>query len=323
MTTFSKTGFKSLNYNSFRPHYPASFYKILENYAIKDGVLTSPLNKSIDLGCGSGVATYPLLNFSKKVVGIDLSELMIDTANSLKVKRLQELGIKDDSVINFEQGSAESFLENIESKGELRESFDLLTAAQCIHWFQDHELFFKNASQLLKKGGVLSYFYYLDPIITKFSDKRPNQSSEFVINRAIEIYNKYVYDDDRYMGKSWEQPGRNILKSELESVDQVIPHDLYNDIKIKKFQAKSKINNGIVEYDDDDLKLVKVDSTLQDLADYFGTYSAYHNFKQSTGDKVNLIESYISELELEFGWDRKTTKVDITWNAGYTFMRKS
>ena len=101
MTTFSKTNFKSLNYNSFRPHYPPSFYKILADYVTKVELplpINLPIDKTIYLGCGTGVATYPLLNISTNVIGVDLSLKMIETANSLIEKNLQTLGIKNSTL---------------------------------------------------------------------------------------------------------------------------------------------------------------------------------------------------------------------------------
>lgn len=311
MTTFSKTGFKTLKYNSFRPHYPPSFYKILESYVGVDG----PLSKAIDLGCGSGVATYPLLNFTKEVVGVDLSELMTETANSLKVGRLKDLGIEDPAVIKFKTGSVEDFVANPDSDTQPG-TFDLITAAQCIHWFQDYDLFFANTAKLLKKQGTLAYWYYLDPIISNYNQADADPLKEEKLARAQNIYNKYVYGDE-YLGPYWEQPGRDILKNGLAAVNEAIPHSLYTGVKIKNFSPEfSNPAPG-----PDDLQLVKQNITLQDLANYLGTYSSYHNFKEATGDKDNLIELYIKELEDEFGWDRNTTKIDLTYSSGYTFMK--
>lgn len=300
-----------MKYNSFRPHYPPSFYKILEAYVGNQ----APLSKAIDLGCGSGVATYPLLNFTEEVIGVDLSELMVETANSLKVERLKELGINDDSVIKFKAGSVEEFVANPDADTKPG-SFDLITAAQCIHWFQDYNKFFTNTAKLLKKGGTLAYWYYLDPIVSNYDGAENDPLKEDKLARAQKIYNKYVYGDE-YLGPHWEQPGREILKNGLTVVNEAIPKGLYTDLKIKTFSP---------EFSDpkpqqDDLQLEKKNVTLVDLANYLGTYSSFHNFKEATGDKDNVIELYIKELEDEFGWDRKTTRIDLTYSTGYTFVK--
>ena len=226
MTTFSKTNFKSLNYNSFRPHYPPSFYKILADYVTKVELplpINLPIDKTIDLGCGTGVATYPLLNISTNVIGVDLSLKMIETANSLIEKNLQTLGINNPTLtlrIKFITGSVEEFVKQQQQNKDHSvastlepNSIDLITAAQCIHWFQDYDSFFQNCHQLLKNDtGVLAYFFYNDPKIVEFlGPAREDIPKEEILKLSYQVYNKYVYDDDNYIGQYWEQPGRNIL----------------------------------------------------------------------------------------------------------------
>lgn len=327
MATFSKTGFKTLNYNSFRPHYPASFYQILQNYVVNgDKSRVFPIDKAIDLGCGSGVASYPLLNFSKEVIGLDLSPLMIETANSLKAARLEEMGIENQESIQFVASSVEDFVtkkeDNSLTKTDLDielESVDLITAAQCIHWFDDHELFFRKAYKLLKPGGVLAYWYYIDPVITDFSNGQTidADSKAEILRKLDDLYHKYVYQDPKLMGPHWEQPGRDILKHELESVNAKIPRDLYVDIQ----QAKFRPSTDPVPKEQD-LNIVKSNTDLKAFENYIGTYSGYHNYKQATGDPHNLIESLMREMESLIG-DRSTTRIDLTFNTGYVFMRKA
>ncbi|KAF6062664.1 Methyltransferase domain family protein [Candida albicans] len=216
MTTFSKTNFKSLNYNSFRPHYPPSFYKILADYVTKVESplpINLPIDKTIDLGCGTGVATYPLLNISTNVIGVDLSSKMIETANSLIEKNLQTL--VEEFVKQQQQNKDHSIASTLEPN-----SIDLITAAQCIHWFQDYNSFFQNCHQLLK------------------NDTGRDTQVKY------QVYNKYVYDDDNYIGQYWEQPGRNILKHFCQQVNEKIPRDLYTDIVINTFKPSIEKNNS-------------------------------------------------------------------------------
>ncbi|EGW30941.1 uncharacterized protein SPAPADRAFT_62852 [Spathaspora passalidarum NRRL Y-27907] len=306
MSTFSKSNFKTLHYNTFRPQYPPSFYSILSKYVARP----LPLQTTIDLGCGTGVATYPLLNISKNVIGIDLSPSMIDTANSLKSSRVKELGYADSS-IRFITGAVEEFVAKDEHVGQV----DLITAAQCIHWFQDYDAFFANAAKLLRPGGVLAYFYYIDPIIVNFSGSGSDKAD--VIKKAHDTYLKYAYDDPKLMGPHWEQPGRDILKHFCTTVNDHIP-GLYDDITINTF-----IPSAEKPYADEqvDLDLKKTGLKLQGYVDYLGTYSGLHNYVEATGD-TTFLDRFLSELEEVTGWDRETTTVDLVWNTGYTFIRK-
>ena len=61
--------------------------------------------------------------------------------------------------------------------------------------------------------GVLAYFFYNDPKIVEFlGPAREDIPKEEILKLSYQVYNKYVYDDDNYIGQYWEQPGRNILK---------------------------------------------------------------------------------------------------------------
>lgn len=317
MSTFSKLNFKTINYNSFRPHYPAGFYKILSNY-VSDGTNSNlPIKKGIDLGCGTGVAAYPLLNFVDEVTGLDLSPPMIDTAKSLISERCEQMNISDTSRINFKVGAAEDFVKQ-ENEEFAKNSVDLIVAAQCIHWFQDLDSFYGSCASLLKKGGTLAYWYYVDPIIIDFLGP-PKGDKIDTMKKAIEIYNKYVYEDPKYMGPHWEQPGRNILRDLCVKVNDAIPKDLYTDIAIKTYCPDF---DGNLKPSDNDLVLERLKISINDFLAYVLTYSGYHNFKEVTGDKCNLAELFISEWESELGWDRNETTIDIVWRSGYTFMKK-
>lgn len=307
MAAFAKSGFRSANYNSFRPHYPPSFYKILTDYVGKPKV-----GHTIDLGCGTGVATYPLLNISESVVGMDISPPMIDTANKLKAQRLEEMGVADSDRISFTVSAVEDF----EAPPE---SFDLITAAECIHWFKDHDAFFAAAARQLKPGGTLAYWYYVDPVIVGFSGPRNDMGDVAIKDRAMQLYRKFAYEDPELLGLCWDNPGRTYLQNFLVEVDKHIPHALYKDVIVNKYVPNT---SGEVKYSDRDLQLAKRSISLKDYTNYFSTFSAYHNYNEKTGKGEEAIEQFTKACEEELGWDRNTTTVDLEWYAGYTFMKK-
>lgn len=325
MSTFSKANFKTLNYNSFRPHYPALFYKILGDYASQ----TLGIKKAVDLGCGTGVATYPLLNFSDKVIGVDLSPKMVETANLLINERCDTMGISDKSRIHFVAGSVESLAydnsnnrdEKIFGNGDL----DLITAAQCIHWFQDYPTFFQSIAKLLKPGGTLAYWYYIDSIVVDY--KGSNLDSPSIktakLEKSWQIVSKYLYDDPNFAGPHWEQPGRGILRDHLEKVDEAIPKDLFTDIKINKFISDiSDPQKTFPSVENGDLKIVMKDLPIGAIKDYHSTASGIHNYKEVHGDNaIDIPSQILKEWESELGWGEDTT-VDYVFHSGYTFMRK-
>lgn len=308
MSTFAKSGFRSLNYNSFRPHYPPSFYKILVDYAGKE-----KFANTIDLGCGTGVATFPLLNISDKVTGLDLSPPMIDGANKLKKARLQELGIDDESRINFEVSAVEDFQAP-------PESFDLIACAECIHWFSDYDTFFASAAKQLRPGGVLAYWYYVDPVVVDFEGPYDTSRSKVEIkDAAMRLYRRLVYLDPDYLGPCWDQPGRFILQNFLVEVDKHIPYSLYEDVVINKYTPTS---DGKTVHKDTDLQLRREKITLGDFRNYLSTYSSFHNYRDKTGKDDEFLDFFVSTMEKELGWDKEKTKLDLDWYTGYTFLKK-
>lgn len=308
MTTFAKSGFRSINYNSFRPHYPPSFYKVLLDYVQKDRV-----ESIIDLGCGTGVASFPLLNISDKVVGLDLSPLMIEGANKLKADRLEQMGITDADRISFQVSAVEDF----EAPPE---SFDLITCAECIHWFKDYDAFFASAAKQLRPGGVLAYWYYVDPVVVDFEGPYDTSRSKVEIrDAAMQLYRRFVYEDPQYLGPCWEQPGRGLLQNFLVEVDKHIPYSLYKDVVINKFTPTS---DGNTVHKDTDLILERKDITLGDFTNYLSTYSSFHNYRDKTGQDGEFLDLFTSTLEKELGWDREKTKLSLDWYTGYTFLRK-
>ncbi|GEQ69329.1 hypothetical protein JCM33374_g3000 [Metschnikowia sp. JCM 33374] len=306
MSTFAKANFKSLNYNSFRPQYPPAFYQTLLNYTGK-----TKLSNVIDLGCGTGVASFPLLNFSENVIGLDLSGSMIEGANKLKEKRLHEMGIIDQSRIRFEVAAVEDF-------HAPPESFDLIAAAECIHWFKDYDKFFASAARQLRPGATLAYWYYVDPLIVDFEGpSAEGLSKQEILSKVMNLYEHMVYRDGTLLGPHWEQPGRSILQGFLAEVDKHIPQELFTDIKIRKYMPHEK-----KAYADDDLQLVRKNISLADYTNYISTYSSFHNYQEATGKGQQFLNSFLESCEKDLGWDREKTTLTLEWYAGYTFMKK-
>lgn len=307
--------FNSNAYASFRFRYPENFFELLKAYSNRETngkASQSKELKALDLGCGTGFASYPLLDVVENVVGIDPSPNMIATANSLKTKFCEKKKIYQ-SKIQFKVGRTEDLLSSTDL---VPESFDLITLAQCAHWF-DIDVFFKNSAALLKKGGTLAYWYYGDPHIVDFSSL--STTKEQTLKEATQMFDKYIYADPHCIGPYWDYPGRHILRNDYKAINERIPFDSFEDIRINTFRVN--FDNRLYP-SRDDLDMSRQQLLLQDFFSYLGTYSALSTFREQTGDKENVMEKYLLELEEKFGWDRKQTKIDVVWNSGYTFLRK-
>lgn len=87
--------------------------------------------KILDLGCGDGRLTQELVDKGAKVIGIDASESMIDSA---RAKGL-EAYVLDALEMNY------------------RDEFDAVFTNATLHWIPNHPLLAENVLRALKSGG--------------------------------------------------------------------------------------------------------------------------------------------------------------------------
>ncbi|CCH43098.1 Ubiquinone/menaquinone biosynthesis methyltransferase [Wickerhamomyces ciferrii] len=277
MSAYSDTTFRANDYNSFRPTYSNDVFKFINQYH------TGGHDLAVDLGCGPGQASYPLTEYFKKVIGTDLSQTMINAANG---KRTDEYKGK----IEFRQSPGESlsFLED--------NSVDLFTAAQCVHWF-DHDNFFKEINRVLKPGGTLAYWGYVDPV--------------FNVPEADKIVDDYTYEDPTKLGPYWE-PGRFILRKLLKDVQP--PQELFDDIKV--YEDKP----GVPSSQQSPLQ-IKREIPLEFYQKYVQTWSSYHSWKKANPDAPDVSDQLIEELKAKVKWNNNT-KVNIQWLTVLKLARK-
>lgn len=93
-----------------------------------------PVDRALDVGCGTGHSTVALLPYAKSVTGIDVSSPMLAQA-------------QPHARIDYRKGYAEALPFR-------REHFDLVSVSAAYHWF-DHERFLLEAARVLRGGGWL------------------------------------------------------------------------------------------------------------------------------------------------------------------------
>lgn len=133
-------GKHSEDYAAYRPGPPASFYQRIDTIArIRD-------SRSLDLATGPGTLALELAALGSHVVGIDTSPEQIATA----MRVAKERNLEDR--VHFKVARAES-------TGLDPDSYDLVTAGQCWHWF-DGEAALAEVRRVLRPGGVLAIAHY-------------------------------------------------------------------------------------------------------------------------------------------------------------------
>src|ERR1700730_13525034 len=120
------------DYAKFRPHYPRELFAYLAGIASERECVW-------DCATGNGQAAVTLGEFFQHVIATDASEKQV--ANGQPHER-----------VTYRVASAEQ-------SGLSKESVDLVTVAQALHWF-DREAFFAEAERVLKPNGVLAVWCY-------------------------------------------------------------------------------------------------------------------------------------------------------------------
>ena len=119
-------------YASARPTYPIEIYEYLTS-------LCNEQNKVWDCATGTGQAALALSQYFKQVFATDISAQQVQAANQAE---------------NIEYSIAPA-----EESGFADESFDLVTVAQALHWF-DYASFWPEVDRVLKPNGVFVAWGY-------------------------------------------------------------------------------------------------------------------------------------------------------------------
>lgn len=282
MSLYLKKSFNADNYQSYRPTYPPSLYEAIIQYH------RLPRDTVVDVGCGTGIATFPLLDHFEKVVGCDPSKKMIQTAEEQR----QLLADADADRIQFKVVPAEEISDVIP-----RDSADMIVCAEAIQWV-NHPVFFDVASKILKPGGTLAYWMYADPVFLDYPE-------------ANTLFRTFVYEDHNYYASYWP--------AEMEYVRSlgrtiVIPEDKFEDITGQVYDPleSDKKTPFLIAWDD---------LTIERLKNWLRTWSTYLRWQEDNQDaKIDIVDLLVQKLQEKCGWDN-STKIRVEWQTCYYLAR--
>ncbi|XP_055898627.1 putative methyltransferase DDB_G0268948 [Biomphalaria glabrata] len=162
-------------YAAYRPKYPQALFDAIMTY--HDEVTTNGRSMALDVCCGPGQSTLPLVPLFEKVVGVDISQDLLDHMP------------KDIPNLTTYMCAAED-LSMIESQ-----SVDLVTTGASLHWLNTDK-FFKEVKRILKPGGTFAaYMVHSEDLC---NEEANNAYKEFLVtmkdyltSRTLLISNKY------------------------------------------------------------------------------------------------------------------------------------
>ncbi len=120
------------DYADYRPQYPPELFDFLYSH-------TSHFNKAWDCATGNGQIAVRLAEKFGQVFATDISQ-----------KQLMEAPRKSNIVYTTEQAEQSSFPDH---------SFDLISVAQAIHWFQ-FDAFYREVKRTILPGGLFAVIGY-------------------------------------------------------------------------------------------------------------------------------------------------------------------
>lgn len=283
MTEFSSGNYCASGYSLARPHYPSEFFDYLKKYHRgKSSFL-------VDVGCGPGKFTIELANALKfvRIKGTDVSPNMIGQAK-------RELEIQSIENVQFDVCPAEDMSWSDPN------SVDMITAAQCSHWF-DFKKFLESAHRVLRPGGTLAFWGYVDPVFVDYPE----------LDSVIE---EFQYADSS-LGPYWEQPGRQLLRELLK--DQVIDGQYFTDIQETLYRPRMPIQAT------GEVNSLRVDKqmSLLDFELYIKTWSSYNAWRAHNPKKQDICKKFMRRVSGHTRQD-PNTPLKVAWSTVNKLARR-
>ncbi|MEM9832725.1 MAG: class I SAM-dependent methyltransferase [Bacteroidota bacterium] len=120
----------AVRYHQYRPMIHDAIVDQIASFCLP----SPPVEKALDVACGTGHSTYPLQRIAKEIVGIDVSAKMLAQTKATES-------------IKFIHASAESL-------PFPKRYFDLVTVGMAFHWFKQ-TAFLNEVNRVLKQDGWL------------------------------------------------------------------------------------------------------------------------------------------------------------------------
>ena len=159
---------QSADYARYRPVYPDAYFEFILS-------ITKERNTAWDCGAGNGQVAEKLSMYFDKIYATDISAQQIEQA--VPNEKI-EYSVQPAEQTNFPDGF-----------------FDLIVAAQAVHWF-DFDRFYTEVNRTLKKDGIISVLGYNRPVIVPEVDEIITRFYQTIVGPYWDKERKYI--DEHY-----------------------------------------------------------------------------------------------------------------------------
>lgn len=153
------------DYNTNEPQFRPESIKRVDD-VVKNISLNHPIHTALDLGCGTGFMINILKNYVKEIVGVDVTQAMldrVDKSGNAKIELINsDTGVVDVAQNYFDIATAYSFLDHLyDMKPTINKAFSSLKEGGKFYADLSPNFYFWDAIKKLNKNDVY------DPIIQR------------------------------------------------------------------------------------------------------------------------------------------------------------
>ncbi|CAI4039582.1 hypothetical protein SMKI_08G2510 [Saccharomyces mikatae IFO 1815] len=287
-TSYLDKNFESSHYNDVRPSYPLSL--VNEIMKFHEG----PCKSLVDIGCGTGKATFLFEPYFEEVTGVDPSSAMLFIAE--KVKNELKLSNK----IKFINSAAED-LSSIQP-----ETVDMVISAEAIHWCNLEQLFHQ-VSSILRSDGTFAFWFYIQP---EFVDVGPE---------ALDVYYKYGWSKN-YMGRYLDDNQREVLLNYGGKKLRSLLSDQFKDIEVTIY-SPSDTKASTVSAEKNQF-LWQTTITLNQFKEFVKSWSLYSSWTKDNPHEPDIADTFVNELKEVCHCENLDVPLKVEWSTFYYLCRK-
>jgi len=258
---------EAAKYSAKRPEHPVEIVDSVVAFLRKK--YSGPMSMAIDVGCGTGMSTCNLFGTFDKILGVDLSEAMVDQAKK-----------------NFKREDVEFKVSGAEKLPVENTSVQTVLVGRAIHYF-DQKTFFQEVDRILVPGGVVAYYSVHFPTVLvpgseEKSEKVNNIFWEYMDTHLDSYWPRNAFDGEIIGARNRRDYYVNIIKHPFEEteVNEKVSYD--REVSIADLARELDTYSAAVKHRED-----KGDKAADDMIGEF--VERVKKVLEADNDQVNVV----------------------------------